>query len=59
MDETKSIFASKTFWVNVLAVVAMFVPDFPVQPDTMVEIMGAGNILLRMLTDRGVHLIGS
>ena len=55
----KSLFASKTFWTNVLGGIAVVgsgqlgitIPHAP-------EILAVANVLLRMVTVRGVYLPG-
>lgn len=59
MTQQKSVFASKTFWTNILAGVAVVGSGqlgvtIPYAP----EILAVANILLRLLTHRGVYLPG-
>lgn len=61
---SKSIFASKTFWTNIVATVAAvstaFGLDLGLSPDTQVAIvggiMGVANIILRFITKDPVSL---
>lgn len=62
----KSIFASKTFWVNALTLVAsglaMFAGNESVSPGVVAIITGIAipivNVVLRFLTDKPVNLTG-
>jgi hypothetical protein len=55
----KSLFGSKTFWANVLGIVAVVgsgqagiaIPHAP-------EVLAVANILLRVVTKQGVYLPG-
>jgi hypothetical protein len=51
---TKSIFASKTFWANILAAVASYSGYFP--PNIAVYVVPLVNILLRFVTVQPVTL---
>jgi len=65
--ETKPFWASKTLWVNVIAVGAsiagMFGLDFGLDPQTQIAVVGAVmgvvNIVLRVMTKSGVSATGS
>ena len=60
----KSLFASKTFWVNVVAMIATistaFGLDLGLDEETQLAIVGGimavVNIGLRLLTDQGVEI---
>lgn len=56
--EPKSIFTSKTFWVNVIALVAMIVQGATGKELISVEIqataLSVANILIRMITKQAV-----
>lgn len=59
----KSIFASKTFWVNLIALgVGVFEAatgkQLPISPDTQAMILGAINIGLRYITKDAVSISG-
>ena len=64
MEDKKVIWKSKTFWVNVVAVVAAltgtFGIDLGLDPETQVAvvgtIMGIVNIILRFVTTKSVGL---
>ena len=56
---SKSIFHSRTFWVNVVtAVVAVSsgALGVPVPGEYAVPIMAIGNVILRLLTTDAVHV---
>ena len=53
----KSIFASKTFWLNVIGTAATFTPFFP--PKVAMVAMPALNIANRFLTSDSVNLTGN
>jgi len=49
----KKFYTSKTLWVNVLAIAALIVESYTghgLTPETQVVILGAVNILLRLIT---------
>jgi hypothetical protein len=55
----KSVFASKTFWVNALAVAAMVVQGLTgnsvlVEPETQATLLALANIALRTVTSEAV-----
>jgi hypothetical protein len=63
MPEVKSIWQSKTFWLNVLsiavAILAITKPELlPISPEWLAWIMGVLNILIRFLTNGPVSLTG-
>lgn len=58
---TKSLFASKTFWVNLLggiggaaATYGGYIP--PKYAPAVLAVGGCANIILRALTNQGVHV---
>lgn len=60
MFGSKSIFASKTLWLNVLggvATVALYAADI-LPPQYAAIALAVSNILNRFLTSKPVHLIG-
>jgi hypothetical protein len=60
MGDAKPFYQSKTFWINVVALVGMIVGSTKlVDAQTQVEILGALNILNRFLTDGPVTLTPS
>ena len=49
----KKIWASKTFWVNVIAIVALWLQAYTgvnLSPETQVQILAVVNIVLRLVT---------
>lgn len=55
--KVKNIFLSKTIWVNLLALIAFFAQrhyGFVIDESLQVEILGAINILLRIITNEPV-----
>lgn len=59
----KSIFASKTFWVNLIAAVAMIGQAASGQavvaePETQATLLALANIVLRFVTKEAVSLSG-
>ena len=57
----KSIFASKTFWINILTIIAALSTEFiAVLPDfdgTALGILGLVNIVLRIITKRPTYVV--
>ena len=54
-NEGKKIWLSKTFWVNILAMIAMIVQfyfGFVISPDQQVIILGVVNVILRAFTKK-------
>lgn len=51
----KSIFHSKTFWVNALALAAHSATELP--PEYAVPVVAIVNILLRLLTEEPVSIL--
>jgi len=55
---SKSILTSRTFWFNIITVgigiVGAINKTFPIDPQMMMYINGAGNILLRLLTNKPI-----
>uniref|UniRef100_A0A6H1ZIF4 Uncharacterized protein n=1 Tax=viral metagenome TaxID=1070528 RepID=A0A6H1ZIF4_9ZZZZ len=58
----KNILSSKTFWFNVITIgigiVGVINKSFPIDPQILVYINGAGNILLRLLTGKPITFGG-
>ena len=58
----KSIWISKTLWVNVLAIVGLFLSaylGFELTPEITVSVLGGINILLRYITKEEVNWSGN
>lgn len=55
--KSKSLFVSKTFWLNLLGVGALLVPGLPLAPATLGIVLGALNVGNRLLTDGPVHVL--
>lgn len=57
---TKSILTSKTFWVQVITVVAAFIPQvqswLSTNPEAVVGVVAAINVLVRFATSGKVTL---
>lgn len=60
----KSIFASKTFWVNLVVLVAGvtatvsgsdFIKDYPQAVAIFASVQGALNIVLRLVTNKAIR----
>jgi hypothetical protein len=56
-DMSKSIFKSKTFWLNALTAAAELSQVLPLPPGALAIAATVINIGLRFLTDDSVHLI--
>ena len=57
MDESKAWYTSKTLWVNAVALVAIIVQGFTgfvVGLETQTVILGAINLILRMITKSSI-----
>jgi hypothetical protein len=54
---SKSFWKSKTFWLNILGMATTFAPGLPVDPATMVYVLGGLNLANRLLTESAVHLV--
>jgi hypothetical protein len=57
MKDAKSIFKSKTFWLNAIGLVQILTNIVPVDPEITAVIMTLLNILNRKLTDGPVYII--
>jgi len=60
--KSKSIFSSKTFWVNLVSAVGMGAVEYtgtqlPVDNGTVAAALAIANIFLRKLADRPVHVV--
>lgn len=55
--ESKKIWLSKTFWINILALVGMVAQSqssFVINPEMQIAILGVINIILRVVTKQEV-----
>ena len=61
--KTKSIFQSKTFWVQIVALLSMAVPQvrawLEANPEQCVAVLAAVNVLLRFATSGKISLSGA
>jgi len=60
--EAKSVWLSKTLWVNVMAIIALVVQSYTgyaMDLDTQVVVLGAINALLRLITKQPVSWTGN
>lgn len=55
-DVSKSLFASKTFWFNVVTAAVSLTGVLPIPAETATIIVGVGNVLIRLLTNQPVHV---
>ena len=55
----KSIFISKTFWMNLVAVVGAFWAPISqyMSEETIVMLLGAANVIMRMFTKEPVKVL--
>jgi len=53
---SKSLFKSKTFWFNVLTASAALTGVIPLAPEYTATIVGVINVLLRLVTEKPVHI---
>lgn len=56
---SKSLFASKTFWVNVLSAGLELSQVLPIPPGYLLLATNVINIALRVLTDQPVHVVSA
>lgn len=56
-DVSKSLFASKTFWFNVITAAVELSGVLPIPAGTAAAVVGVGNVLIRLLTDQPVHVV--
>lgn len=57
--EKKPIYLSKTFWVNVIALIAMLAQTqtgFIISPEEQIAIIAVINILLRVVTGQPIEM---
>lgn len=60
VDDAKSLFESKTFWGNTIALVAVFAQakfGFVIDPATQMQILALINIVLRTITNKPVNIV--
>ena len=55
--KSKSLFTSKTFWLNALGIGAMIVPGLGINPVTLGYLMAGLNIANRLLTEGPARVI--
>jgi hypothetical protein len=56
-DMSKSLFASKTFWFNVVTAAVELTGVLPVPAGVSTAVVGVGNIVLRLLTNKPAHVL--
>lgn len=54
---SKSIFKSKSFWLNILGAIATYGAFLPVDPQTATYILAGANVAVRVLTKGPVHVL--
>jgi hypothetical protein len=54
---SKSLFASKTLWINVLMVANQLVGAVPIPPEYAAVLIALVNLGLRLVTTQPVHLV--
>lgn len=55
--KSKSLFASKTFYLNLFGIGALLVPGLQINPVTIGYVMAGLNIANRLLTEGPAHVI--
>jgi hypothetical protein len=55
--KSKSLFVSKSFWLNVLGVGASLLPNLPISHEALGYIMAGLNIVLRTITTGPVTVL--
>ena len=55
--KSKSLFVSKTFWLNAIAIGTMVVPGLGINPVTLGYVLAGLNIANRLLTEGPAHVI--
>ena len=55
--KSKSLFASKTFYLNLIGIGALVVPGLQINPVTIGYILAGLNIANRLLTEGPVHVL--
>ena len=54
---SKSVFASKTLWLNLIGAAVTLLAVLPIDPDTLVYILSGLNIATRVITTGPVHVL--
>lgn len=54
---SKSLFASKTFWFNIVTAAVELSGVLPIPPGVAAAVVGIGNVVIRLLTDQPVHVL--
>lgn len=54
---TKSLFKSKTFWFNLITGLLAVSDVLPIPVEYQALIVALGNVVLRFLTDKAVHVV--
>lgn len=54
---SKSLFTTKTFWLNAIGIGLMVVPGLHINPVTLGYIMAGLNIANRLLTEGPAHVV--
>lgn len=54
---SKSLFASKLFWVNVLTAAADLAGVLPIPPGVITPTLAVINVVLRIITTQPVHIL--
>ena len=59
--EKKSLFKSKTLWVNAIIAVLAFFPDVQkaISPDMLIMLFAVANMILRVVTKEPVDFFGA
>ena len=55
--KSKTIFASKTFWLNLIGIASLAVPGLPVNPEVVGYVMAGLNVAMRVITSGPVHVL--
>lgn len=58
-DVSKSLFASKTFWFNVITAAVELSGVLPIPTGVATAVVGIGNVLIRLLTNQPVHVVNA
>ena len=54
---SKSLFTSKIFWFNILTATAGLLQVIPLPPEYTTVGVGVVNVILRLVTDKPVHVV--
>lgn len=55
--KSKSLFVSKTFWLNAIGIATMVVPGLNIAPATLAIVLATLNIGNRLLTEGPTHVL--